>query len=156
MRTTQLETKKRIVTEEQSIFGRYSCVVLMKVILWYLSYLYQAAAIQENSYLRISTVRPEHSPLRERYNEGTYACINRSCMPQIESSTSSSEHSKHQKCSVPVRISRHSWDRDVITHKPQSSSAAIFYRSGFRIFPLIAFLSSHRCLLWLPCTTRRK
>ena len=47
---------KRIVMEEQSIFGQYSCVVLMKVILWYLSYLFQAAAIQEKSYLRTSTV----------------------------------------------------------------------------------------------------
>ena len=51
-----IQNNKRIVTEEQSIFGRYSRVVLMKVILWYLSYLFQAAAIQENSYLRISTV----------------------------------------------------------------------------------------------------
>ena len=81
--TTWLEPKKWIVTEEQSIFRRYSRVVLMKGILWYLSSLFQAAAIQENSYLgtsRGSNPRidpPEGSGIIE----GTYACIYHSCMP---------------------------------------------------------------------------
>ena len=56
--------------EEQSIFGRYSHVVLMKGILWYLSYLLQAAAIQENFVPRDITgfEPPDRSPRRERYN----------------------------------------------------------------------------------------
>ena len=67
--------------EEQSIFGRYSGVVLMKVILGYLSNLFQAPAIQENSYLRISTVNRIDPPEGRGIIEGTYACINCSCMP---------------------------------------------------------------------------
>ena len=67
------------MTEEQSIFGRDSRVVLMKGILRYLSYLLQAAAIQENFVPRdITGFEP---PEGGGIIEGTYACIFISFMP---------------------------------------------------------------------------